>query len=269
MKNYEHNNHTDTDDCLFCVEHFDEAALGILESFDQDRFEHHMTRCSICRSELARLDAAVQLLPIGVAQESPGENIKASLNARFAAAKAESAASIPSPRKAASRKAGLNKPSRFSMGQPIWTIGSVFAGLCVALAVISLWNLLLQDNQNPDNDTSNFQVYAMESSNQDSGGHIGADMETKDGTMMAWNLDPNSKHEIWCVDGENNKWKVDDLVVTDSGSVMQTVSFPDEIGTYKQIYVARNDGTEELTITPNRTVNGDEPVPSASTPGAD
>ncbi|MCA9834991.1 MAG: hypothetical protein KC435_13645 [Thermomicrobiales bacterium] len=251
----------DAEDCLFCAEHMEEAALGILECDDRERFEYHLTRCSICRAELTRLDNAVQLLPLTIPLESPSDDLKAKLQHRFLTAQGEEHVSIPSPRKPEQRK-----QARFAPGRPLWTISTFVSGLCVALAVIGLWTLLPSDNTSRTTVGQDFQVYAMSSSDSTSAGHIGADLDAKDGTVMAWNLDPSTTHEIWCVDSDDNKWKVDDLIVAESGAAMQTVTFPEEIGSYKQIYVARNDGTEELTVTPNRTVNGDEPATKESTP---
>ncbi len=257
-------NLAESDDCLFCSDHIEEAALGILEAEDQERFEHHLSGCSICRAELARLDTAVQLLPFAVNQIEPDAALKLRLHERFLQERDAEPMRIPSPRKSVSRNRNRKAPSR-----PMWTFGSVFAGFCVALAVIGLWNLLPSNESSTSMSGRNFQVYAMQSSDDQSGGHIGADPDSKDGTMMAWNLDPSEKHEIWCVDHEDNRWKVDDLVVADSGSAMQTVTFPKEISTYKQIYVMRNDGTQELSVAPNQAINGDEPAPSESTPAGD
>lgn len=252
---------TDADDCLFCAEHMEEAALGILEPEDRERFEHHLTQCSICLGELAQLDSAVQLLPLTIPLESPSDELKARLQHRFLTAQAEEPASTPSPRKPEQRQ-----KARFAPGQPLWTISTFISGLCVAMAVIGLWTLLPSGDDTNVSIGRDFQVYAMSSSDSTSVGHIGADLDKKDGTLMAWNLDPNTSHEIWCVDRDDNKWKVDELIVADTGAAMQTVTFPDEIGSYKQIYVARHDGTEELTVTPNRAVNGDEPASGESTP---
>ena len=258
---YNHSD-SDTDDCLFCVEHMEEAALGILECDDRERFEYHLTRCAICRAELAALDRTVQMLPLAIAQQSPSAGTKEKLQQRFLAAQAADAAPVMSPRSPQSRQTSpRSKPNR-----PLRSFSTLAAGLCVALAVIALWYVLPGDDESRRATNQNFQVFAMESSDSTSGGHIGADMDSTDGTMMAWNLDPAQTHEVWCVDHENNKLKVGELDVMESGAAMQTVSFPEEIGTYKQIYVARNDGTEELTITPNRAVNGDEPAPASATP---
>lgn len=264
MNEPDFDNLIESDDCLFCSEHMEEAALGVLEAEDEERFEHHLSSCSICRAELARLDAAVQYLPFVVNQAEPDVALKSNLQARFAEAREKEPARIPSPRKPESRNRTRKTP-----GRPMWTFGSVFAGFCVALAVIGLWNLLPNNGDNPSISGRNFQVYAMQSSDEQTGGHIGADPDGKDGTMMAWNLDPNEKHEIWCVDHEDNRWKVDDLIVAESGSVMQTVTFPKEISTYKQIYVAKNDGTEELSVAPPQSINGDEPAPTVATPSGE
>ena len=65
------NNQSNPDDCLFCMEHLYETALGILEPEDRPRMEHHLADCNVCRSELPELDAAVNLLPLAVDQVQP------------------------------------------------------------------------------------------------------------------------------------------------------------------------------------------------------
>jgi hypothetical protein len=76
--------------------------------------------------------------------------------------------------------------------------------------------------------------------------------------VVAWNLDPAQKHEVWCVNKRGERLKVGDLVVDSTGTATQTLSFPEAVGNYDQIYVARNDGTEELTVAPNKLkTNGD------------
>jgi hypothetical protein len=155
----------------------------------------------------------------------------------------------------------LNTTSR----RPLWTLGTIAAGLLVALFAISAWSFLpfTDDDSAPPGQMS---VLAMESSDtcqdchEDTRGHIGANLDTTDGMVVAWNLDPAQNHEVWCVNKRGERLKVGDLVVDSTGTATQTLSFPEAVGNYDQIYVARNDGTEELTVAPNKLKsNGDPP----------
>ena len=143
-------------------------------------------------------------------------------------------------------------------------MGSVFAAMSIALIALAAWNLLPIGTSDGSMPQGQIRVLAMESSSEGTGGHIGADPEEKDGMVIAWNLDPTQKHEVWCVNRDGVKTMVGELDVAQSGSVMQTVSFPEAVGAYDQIYVARNDGTEELTVAPNKLRNSD--IPSGTPP---
>jgi hypothetical protein len=144
-------------------------------------------------------------------------------------------------------------------------MGSLFAALSIALVALIGWNLLPIGSSDGSMPQGQIRVLAMESSSEGAGGHIGADPEQKDGMVIAWNLDPAEKHEVWCVNRDGVKTMVGELEVAQSGSVMQTVSFPEAVGAYDQIYVARNDGTEELSVAPNKLRNSEIP---AGTPPA-
>lgn len=257
-------NQSPQDDCLFCMEHLYEAALGIVETEDRPRLEHHLADCDVCRAELAGLDATVNLLPLAVEPVAPRPELKRSLRQRMES-------ELRSPQGASIQP--LRSPQEITTAsprRPLWTLGTIAAGLLVALLAISAWTFLpVGDDANAPR--GQMSVLAMESSDtcedchEDTRGHIGADLETTDGMVVAWNLDPGQKHEVWCVNKHGERLKVGDLVVDSSGTVTQTVSFPEAVGNYDQIYVARNDGTEELTVAPNKLKsNGD---PAATPPG--
>lgn len=245
-------NQSQHDDCLFCMDHLYEAALGILEAEDRDRFEHHLAGCDFCRGELAELDETVKLLPFSVDQVAPRPEVKGKLLDRLGAESRTPAATSTLPVKRTRKPA----PSPVGARRPLWAFGSVFAGLAVALVVIGLWNFLPigSDDGTPQGQMS---VLAMEKSDcpdchEETRAHIGANLETSDGMVVAWNLDPNEKYEVWCVNRDGKRTMVGELIVDDSGGAMQNMQFPESVGEYDQIYVARNDGTEELTVAPNK-----------------
>lgn len=264
-----HTTTADNDDCLFCHEHLEEAAMRTLEPDIQQRMECHLVRCRMCREELAQIEETLQLLAYSVDQVDPPVTAKSNLMARFEAERDEPSASTevlaPAPAKAPpSPKA----PPRTWRQLP-WTYGGLFAGLCVALLVIGAWNFLPFTQSDGDIPRGQIQVMAMENTcpdcHDETGGQIGADPTQKDGLVVAWNLDPQRKHEVWCVNRDGKHTKVSDLEVADTGSVMQTISFPDEVGGYHKIYVIRDDGAEELTVAPAGKPDDDDATPDSST----
>lgn len=255
MTHNANHNQSHRDDCLFCMDHLHEAALGILEPDDRSRLEHHLAECGVCRAELAELDATVNLLPLSVDQVQPRAEVKATLRDRLNAEMNAPQSPAPVETKPTSRKE--QKQRTFTPRRPMWALGSVFAGLCVALLAIGAWTFLPIGNDDDNAPRGQMSVLAMETSDcpgchEDTRGHIGANLETSDGMVVAWNLDPTEKHEVWCVNRDGKRTMVGELQVDDSGAAMQNMQFPDSVGDYDQIYVARNDGTEELTVAPNK-----------------
>lgn len=266
MTNRDMHTNKENDDCLFCHEHLEEAALRTLEPEIQQRMECHLARCRMCREELAQIEETLQFLAYSVNQIDPPENARDSLLARFEAERDQPKPSATNIKAQAPAKAPLRNPRQLP-----WSYGGLVAGLLVALLLVGAWNFLPISQSGGDLPRGQIQVMAMENTCPDcpheTGGQIGADPSQKDGLMVAWNLDPQRKHEVWCVNGEGKHTKVGDLNVADTGSVMQTLSFPDEVGGYHKIYVIRDDGAEELTVAPgaNRD-DDDDPTPDPSTP---
>lgn len=260
MTNLDMHTNQENDDCLFCQEYLEEAAMRTLEPEIQQRMECHLARCPMCRAELAQIEQSLQLLAYSVDQLEPSPAAKQRLMARFESerdqprqeAPYQLAAPKPKPTTAPSPRIGRHVP---------WSYGGLFAGLAVALLIIGAWNFLPFNKSDSNLPGGQIEVMAMETTcpdcHDETGGQIGADPKEKDGLVMAWNLDPQRKHEVWCVNKNGHHTKVSDLKVADSGSVMQTVSFPDAVGGYQQIYVVRDDGAEELTVIPGTGRDGD------------
>lgn len=267
MRNAELHNTIENDDCLFCQEHLEEAAMRSLEPEIQQRMECHLTRCRICRADLAQLEENLQVLAYSVDQMEPSFNAKANLMAKF-----QTERSKPDPGGAVTRVAQKPKPTsnpRTPRHLP-WSYGGLFAGLCVALLVIGAWNFLPFAQSDGNLPAGQIQVMAMENTcpdcHHETGGQIGADPKEKDGLVVAWNLDPERKHEVWCVNRDGKHTKIGDLNVANTGSVMQTMSFPDEVGGYQQIYVIRDDGAEELSVAPGGKDDESDSPTDISTP---
>lgn len=254
------------DDCLFCQDHLEEAAMRTLESDVQYRMESHLARCSMCRAELAQIEESLKWLAITVDQVEPSANVKSAFMARFQAERDAGTSEEPlaSPGMEHPRPSGDSPPT--SRGRAPWSYGALVAGIAVALLLIGAWNFLPIRQSGGDLPAGQIQVMAMENTcpdcHDETGGHIGADPTEKDGLVVAWNLDPARKHEVWCVNRDGKHTKIGDLNVEQSGSVMQKMSFPDEVGGYQQIYVVRDDGAEELTVAPGASKVTDSDPPA-------
>lgn len=246
--------------------------MRVLDPEIQQRMEHHLARCRMCREDLAQIEESLLMLAHGVDQVDPSASAKSGLMARFEAERDQ-----PKPRRSVASSTttrvpvAANVPSQPQPRVPR-SFGVIFAGLCVALLLIGAWNFLPVTQSGGDLPRGQIEVMAMENTCPDcpheTGGQLGADPTQKDGLVVAWNLDPGRKHEVWCVNREGKHTKVGDLDVTETGSVMQTISFPDEVGGYHKIYVIRDDGAEELAVAPAgiRDDNDDEPTPDPDTP---
>lgn len=253
------------DDCLFCQDHLEEAALGILEADDRVRVEHHLAGCPICRAELAELEQNLPALAFVLPDDAPRPQVKDQLLARMTAEQDRVATKAAVPTSAPVR---TRKPARRS---PLpWSYGAVFAGLAVALLAIGIWSLLPFERPGSDLPRGQIQVMAMELTcddcDADVGGQLGADPSEPEALVVAWNLDPDHSHEVWCVTTDGRPTKVEDLHVADTGSVMQTVQFPDDVGDCEEIYVARDDGALELSVVPAEATESDDSDPAIATP---
>lgn len=265
-----------TDECLFSQDLLAEAAMRTLEPEVQQRMECHLARCRMCREDLAQIEETLQLLAFSVDQFDPPANAKQNLMARFDAERHQAAPDTftttikPTPAPKPTRTVSAPDPTRHIARRFPWSYASVFSGLAIALLLIGAWNFLPFAQSDGELPRGQIEVMAMETTCPDchdaTGGQIGADPKEKDGLVMAWNLDPERKHEVWCVNRDGLHTKVGDLVVADTGSVMQKISFPDEVGGYQQIYVIRDDGAQELSVAPATTREDDQPASEDDAP---
>lgn len=277
MKTNAHNQH-ERDDCQFCQDHLIDAAMGTLEPDDERRMQKHLVRCVLCRAELAEIEEKLLLVAASVDQIDPPENAKAHFMDRFETEKTQPSESstpvktLTTKARPSSRKDSASPQTGRARALP-WSYGGVLAGLCVALLIIGAWSFLPLEDSGSDLPSGQIEVMAMDKTCEDcdtgTGGHIGADPNEKDGLMVAWNLDPQRKHEIWCVNRDGKHTKVDDLIVTDGGTVMQKFILDEHVGGYQQIYVLRDDGAEELTVVPATKDDVDPDSSANPTPPAE
>lgn len=174
-----------------------------------------------------------------------------------------------------------------------WVVPGVVAPLAICLLLLSAWtNSLHNEVENLrssgggevtttqdsgaipyDMQLYEFKPACEKCEDRQASGQFGGNPNGSVGVVVAWNLDPNEKHQVWCVDINGEKMLVTDLDVEFTGNVFQTVNFPQAIGGYQQIYVARHDGTAdpdaELLVAMNDDHEIDSPVstPEASSEG--
>src|SRR5699024_10453532 len=136
----------------------------------------------------------------------------------------------------------------------------IIAPLAICLIVLSAWTNSLSNEVDDLRETNtpevastdvpatspyDLQLYefrpACENCSQNqASGQLGGNPDGNVGVIVAWNLDPNETHQIWCVNRQGERLLITDLNV-ENGNVFQSVNFPDAIGGYEQIYVARHD----------------------------
>lgn len=241
-----------TSDCDYCQDRLEEAALSLLEPDDYDAFESHLARCPDCQRDLEDMKRVVNLLPYACDEAEPSADIFARIESRLQQEPAQPLQPLASP------------AARSPLARPWFT---AIAAAAIVLAVLSLFNFWPGDSGDSNLTGSNVQVMAMardcdgEDCDEDTGGHIGADLETQDGVVIAWNLNPEDKHEVWCLKRDGSRVLVSSLTVGSNGSVVQTVQFPEAVGSYDQIYVVRQDGTRELSVEPKATTEA-EAIPT-------
>jgi hypothetical protein len=274
------------EDCAFVRENLEAEALDILEPAAHARVQRHLQFCGPCRRALADLHAVTDLLPLLSEPATPSPMAKARLFQRVAnesefgprlvtmgnpwAAKPEDN-TLPSSTAAPAAGGGGNP------GWQSWLMTAMVAPLAVAIIVLAAWANSLQNDLDSarsgerdavaeiaaDRSANQMRLYSLEPSCPDcdespASGHLGGNPEDNVGILVAWNLNPDDKHEVWCEDRDGKLIRVSDLQVEQSGQVFQTLNFPDAIGGYTTIYVTRDDGTEEMRVALHEDAAGDD-----------
>lgn len=282
------------DECAFVQEHLEAEALGILEPAEHARMQRHLQLCGHCRRELASLHEVVDLLPLLSEPATPSPMVKARLFQQIADE------SEPGPHvvsfgnpwvrdDAPSQAADSTTATAPSPGWRSWVTSALVAPLAIALIILAAWTSSLSNDlesarSGDERDTvaeiaagtgsEGMRLYSMEPScptcdETPASGHLGGDPADNVGILVAWNLNPGEKHEVWCEDRDGKLIRVSDLEVEQSGEVAQTVNFPDAIGGYTTIYVTRNDGTEEMRVALNEDLQRDDATPQDGATGGE
>ena len=258
-----------TADCMFSQENLEAFALGALGGNERSRMEQHLAWCGPCRRGLAEIRRITTLLPFLSPPAVPSAAAKAALFKRIAENTTEHAENrmipgnpwIPREPRARPKPAGGNKTPPAPWQR--WVAPGLIAPLAICLIVLSAWTNSLRNEVNmlrsaeasrmtsavtapaqPDMQLYSFRPACEKCKEKQASGQLGGNPDGSTGIVVAWDLDPNEKHQVWCVDTQGQKRLVSDLHVAQTGNVVQTVNFPHPIGGYEQIYVARQDGTE-------------------------
>lgn len=273
-------------ECTFVQENIEAEALDILEPADHARVQRHLELCGPCRRALAEMRRVTGLLPLLSEPATPSPEVKAHLFERIEEEREPGPRLVSSgnpwvPVEHPAPDAGAPAPANGPTGWRGWLMSALVAPMAIGLIVLGAWtNSLLNDLESArsgEGDTvaqiaagsGDMRLYAMESSCPDcddtpATGHLGGNPDDNVGILVAWNLNPNEQHEVWCEDRDGKVIRISDLNVEQTGQVFQTLSFPDAIGGYSTIYVTRNDGTEEM-----RVAMHEDTAPADSTPAGD
>lgn len=258
-----------TIDCAFVRDNLDAYVLGALSDTEASRVATHLESCDDCHQHYIEALHTTMLLPLLAEQVDPPAGARAKLLDRIASAPATplpkptmftnpwDAGSVAAPAPSSPGKAGIPWQR--------WIVPGLVAPLAICLIVLSAWTHSLQNEVEqlrsqgapgaPSTATSNTLAYDMQlyqftpacedCEEQQASGQLGANPNGNVGVVVAWNLDPNEKHQVWCIDSQGEKTMVSNLEVEYTGNVFQTVNFPQALGGYQQIYVARHDGSED------------------------
>lgn len=280
------------------LEQIDAYVLGALDRVDSGIVEQHLRWCQPCREQEEATRRAVDLLPFAVpAVTPPPPAVKTRLLARIendnrADPYAWSGLAPESDRDvealASTRQptiVGGNRSGGPVAAQSSWlrfAPAAIIAPLAIALMVVGAWaNSLRQqlDDQTPVQTASgqlelsqivsngnDVQLFSMEP--QCAGctgrGRLGVDMSDRVGLVVAWGLNPDREHEVWCVNSRGDRKMVSTLQVDAEGGAMLAFAFPDDdMKDYTGVYIAQTDG--EATYMSNLTP-ADRMAPPA-TPG--
>lgn len=269
-------------DCATCQESLDAFALGALEGIERSRIEQHMLWCGPCRRAHAEIRRATDLLPFLSPPAAPSAAARKRLFERISdetTAIAESSAIFSNPwgtgEPAAQPKREEQNKTQTGAWQR-WIAPALIAPLAICLIVLSAWTNSLRNEVSmlgsaeasgttvtlTSPSQSGMQLYDFRPAcptcaDKQASGQLGVNPEGSIGLVVVRDLDPNEKHQVWCIDRNGEKILVSDLKVEHTGSVFQTVNFPEPLGGYEQVYVARHDGTDDPDAELLVAVNGE------------
>ncbi len=280
-------------ECTFFQENAEAFALHAVEGAERSQMERHMLWCGPCRRGLAEVRRVTGLLPFLSPPALPSPSVKARLFERLAEETTDDGESIATFSNPWIRTTLVDRPERGARNKTQtgawqrWIAPGLIAPLAICLIVLSAWTNSLRNEVSMLRSAeasrtsaivgappqSGMQLYTFRPAcekckEKQAAGQFGGNPEGSVGVVVAWDLDPNEKHQVWCVDSQGQKRLVSDLEVEQTGSVFQAVSFPEPIGGYEQIYVAQHDGTADPAAELLVAMNGEHEVEASdATPG--
>lgn len=283
------------EDCAVVQDNLEAAALDILEPADHARVQRHLELCGRCRRDVAALREVASVLPLISEPATPSAHVKSRVLRRIEQERAPVLHRFPeNPWVADEPSTGSPTPAPANTGSGggspwrVWMMSAIVAPLTIALIVLGAWTNRLQhdldaarsgsgDAAGIIQDTTGsggLRLYEMEPTcpecdDTPASGHLGGDPTQNVGILVAWNLSPGERHEVWCENRDGSVVRVSDLEVAQSGQVLQTVNFPDAIGGYSTIYVTSTDGTEEMRVALHEDLPADNSTPGSDAPAAD
>jgi len=268
---------SDQTECDAILEQVDAYALGALDRVDSGIVEQHLRWCPQCRNDVEAVRRAVDLLPLAApVVDPPSPAVKNRLFARVASDNRSDPYEPTGLLRREERDAALvssttqhgryvsDGPGRAGLAASSWlrfAPPAIIAPLAIVLVVVGAWaNSMRLEIEDRDRvqaisyqeelsqivaNGGNVQLYSMEPQCPDctGRGRLGVDVADSMGVVVAWDLDPERDHELWCVDKKGDKSMVSKLDVDAAGGAMQAFAFPDEnMSDYTEVYIAQTNG---------------------------
>lgn len=254
-------------------------ALGALDRTDAGIVEQHLRWCGPCRDQAESTRRVVELLPLALPSDTvPSLDVKRALMYRVAADQQAAPYEPAIDRRrdkvveerrlpAATTPVTVSRDG-VARGLPArggswarFVPAAIIAPLALALLVVGAWaNSMRIDLADQKLDTTvvndaglnrivanggAVQLYSMEPQCDDcrGRGRLGVDPRDNMGVVVAWGLNPDQDHEVWCVDTNGDKAMVTTLDVGADGGAMQAFAFPaDDVSQFTEVFVAQKDG---------------------------
>lgn len=259
-------------ECAFVDDNVEGFVLRALDLSDQQRIAVHLRWCERCRAvasgyaEIPRLLAASAPLV-----EGPSPEVRTRLMDQVARSMEPEASETMREAPAASRAA---QPRATSSSRLVaWQrriLPAATALLTVAFLLVSAWGIGLESEikdlraQVVPQATFSGQPLAsprLFTTKPACAGctgtaQLGADPGKSTGLLMAWGLDPNQTHEVWCMHENGDSNLVAVLDVNANGDAMQTLTFSKPIAGYLEIRIVKqNDASPELIFSPKHDMD--------------
>lgn len=253
-------------ECAFVDDNVEAFVLRALDLSDQQRIALHLRWCERCRAVAGGYTPIPRMLAASAPlADGPSPAVRDRLMARVAGEMASTRAADTTATTPAA-EAAPRKPtaSRITLWQRR-ILPAATAILTIAILLVSAWGIGLQgeieDLRAQTDQPVTFSGQPLASprlfttkpacSNCMGVAQLGADPGKSTAVLMAWGLDPNQTHEVWCMheNGESNRVAV--LDVNADGDAMQTLTFSRPIAGYLEIRIVKqNDATPELIFSP-------------------